>query len=107
MPEHEVPVLIIGGGGCGLSASIFLSNLGVENLVVERHASTSLLPKAHYLNQRTMEAFRQHGVSDAILAVGPRSRSSARCAGQPPWAATGRWTSASSTRWTPSAVAPS
>ena len=70
MPEHEVPVLIIGGGGCGLSASIFLSNLGVENLVVERHASTSLLPKAHYLNQRTMEAFRQHGVSDAILAVG-------------------------------------
>ena len=70
MPEHEVPVLIIGGGGCGLSASIFLSNLGVEHLVVERHASTSLLPKAHYLNQRTMEAFRQHGVADAILAVG-------------------------------------
>src|SRR6266498_3362240 len=69
MSEHEVPVLIIGGGGCGLSASIFLSNLGVEHLLVERHASTSLLPKAHYLNQRTMEAFRQHGVADAILAV--------------------------------------
>ncbi len=59
MSEHEVPVLIIGGGGCGLSASIFLSNLGVEHLLVERHASTSLLPKAHYLNR----------VADAILAV--------------------------------------
>jgi 2,4-dichlorophenol 6-monooxygenase len=70
MSELEVPVLIIGGGGCGLSASIFLSNLGVEHLLVERHANTSLLPKAHYLNQRTMEAFRQHGVADAILAVG-------------------------------------
>jgi 2,4-dichlorophenol 6-monooxygenase len=69
MSDHEVPVLIIGGGGCGLSASIFLSNLGVEHLLVERHASTSQLPKAHYLNQRTMEAFRQHGVADAILAV--------------------------------------
>src|SRR5215216_304996 len=70
MSEHEVPVLIIGGGGCGLSASIFLSNLGVEHLLVERHATTSVLPKAHYLNQRTMEAFRQHGVADAINAVG-------------------------------------
>jgi 2,4-dichlorophenol 6-monooxygenase len=70
MAVIEVPVLIIGGGGCGLSSSIFLSNLGVEHLLVERHAGTSLLPKAHYLNQRTMEAFRQHGVADAIAAVG-------------------------------------
>src|SRR2546423_1751163 len=70
MAVIEVPVLIIGGGGCGLSSSIFLSNLGVEHLLVERHAGTSLLPKAHYLNQRTMEAFRQHGVADAITAVG-------------------------------------
>src|SRR4051794_33582340 len=69
MPDIDVPILIIGGGGCGLSSSIFLSNLGVEHLLVERHASTSLLPKAHYLNQRTMEAFRQHDVADAILAV--------------------------------------
>jgi 2,4-dichlorophenol 6-monooxygenase len=70
MSEYEVPVLVIGGGGCGLSASIFLSNLGVEHLLVERHESTSILPKAHYLNQRTMEAFRQHGMADAITAVG-------------------------------------
>jgi len=70
MTDIQVPVLIIGGGGCGLSASIFLSNLGVEHLLVERHESTSILPKAHYLNQRTMEAFRQHGVADAIYEVG-------------------------------------
>jgi 2,4-dichlorophenol 6-monooxygenase len=66
----EVPVLIVGGGGCGLSSSIFLSDLGVEHLLVERHETTSHLPKAHYLNQRTMEAFRQHAVADDIYAVG-------------------------------------
>jgi 2,4-dichlorophenol 6-monooxygenase len=66
----EVPVLIVGGGGCGLSSSIFLSDRGVEHLLIERHASTSDLPKAHYLNQRTMEVFRQHGLADAVYAQG-------------------------------------
>jgi 2,4-dichlorophenol 6-monooxygenase len=70
MSTIEIPVLIIGGGGCGLSASIFLSNLGVEHLLVERHSTTSHLPKAHYLNQRTMEVYRQHGVADSIYQVG-------------------------------------
>jgi 2,4-dichlorophenol 6-monooxygenase len=68
--DLDVPVLIVGGGGCGLSASIFLSELGVESLLVERHDGTSHLPKAHYLNQRTMEIFRQYGVADSVYAVG-------------------------------------
>jgi 2,4-dichlorophenol 6-monooxygenase len=69
MADVEVPVLIVGGGGCGLSASLFLSNLGVEHLLVERHDSTSHLPKAHYLNQRTMEVFRQHELAESIYQV--------------------------------------
>ncbi len=68
--DTDVPVLVVGGGGCGLSSSIFLSNLGVRHLLVERHPGTSVLPKAHYLNQRTMEIYRQHGVADAIYEVG-------------------------------------
>lgn len=67
MDVTEVPVLIVGGGGCGLSASVFLSDLGVGHLLVERHADTSILPKAHYLNQRTMEIFRQHGLYEAVV----------------------------------------
>jgi 2,4-dichlorophenol 6-monooxygenase len=38
--------------------------------LVERRDTTSHLPKAHYLNQRTMEVFRQHGVAEAIYEVG-------------------------------------
>ncbi len=70
MGAIEVPVLIVGGGGCGLSASIFLSDHGVGHLLAERRADTSKLPKAHYLNQRTMEIFRQHGLEGAIAGPG-------------------------------------
>ncbi|MFD9908399.1 FAD-dependent monooxygenase [Streptomyces sp. NPDC059063] len=66
MEVTEVPVLIVGGGGCGLAASVFLSDHGVGHVLVERHADTSILPKAHYLNQRTMEIFRQHGLAGAV-----------------------------------------
>lgn len=70
MADLDVPVLIVGGGGCGLSASIFLSELGIESLLVERHDGTSHLPKAHYLNQRTMEIFRQYGIADDVYEAG-------------------------------------
>lgn len=70
MTFQTIPVLIVGGGGCGLASSIFLSDHGVESLLVERHASTSYLPKAHYLNQRTMEVFRQHRIADNLYEVG-------------------------------------
>jgi 2,4-dichlorophenol 6-monooxygenase len=51
-------------------SSVFLSDLGTESLLVERHPDTSHLPKAHYLNQRTMEVFRQHGMADVIYKHG-------------------------------------
>lgn len=70
MTTIETPVLICGGGGAGLSLSIFLSAHGIDNLLVERHSTTSHLPKAHYYNQRTMEIFREHGIADTIYARG-------------------------------------
>jgi 2,4-dichlorophenol 6-monooxygenase len=68
MKESRVPVLIVGGGGCGLSSSIFLSRLGIESLLIERRDTPGQLPKARYINQRTMEIFRQFGVADAIYS---------------------------------------
>jgi 2,4-dichlorophenol 6-monooxygenase len=68
MATYETPVLIVGGGGFGLATSIFLSNLGIDSVLVERHARPSPMPKARYLNQRTMEIFRQQGLADGIYA---------------------------------------
>ncbi|NLY64851.1 MAG: hypothetical protein GX070_07845 [Alcaligenaceae bacterium] len=35
MTDIQVPVLIVGGGGCGLTTSIALSNLGIKSLLIE------------------------------------------------------------------------
>ena len=75
--DRTTDVLVVGGGGCGLAISVFLADKGVDFLTIERHVSTSILPKAHYLNQRTMEIFRQHGLADDVYAQGtpPYNRS--------------------------------
>jgi 2-polyprenyl-6-methoxyphenol hydroxylase-like FAD-dependent oxidoreductase len=67
---NRVPVLIVGAGPVGLSASILLSRLGIASRVVERRRSTSIHPKARNINMRTMEVFRQCGVEDAVRAAG-------------------------------------
>src|SRR5580692_5516785 len=69
MKHIEVDVLVVGGGACGLTASIILSDLGINHLVVERRPATTQIPKAHYYNQRMMEIMRQHAVADSIYAV--------------------------------------
>ena len=77
MADVEVPVLIVGGGGAGLTASMLLSKLGVESLLVSALPTTSVLPKAHLLNQRTMEILADAGVADEIYAQGtPRANMS-------------------------------
>src|ERR1700744_966050 len=65
----EVPVLIIGAGPAGLALSVALSRYGVGHLVVERHRDTAHTPRAHIINQRTVEIFRHLGISDRFHAV--------------------------------------
>ena len=67
---RDVPVLVVGGGGAGLTAAVMLADLGVETLTIERHPSTSILPKAHILNPRTMEIFDRHRLADEVYEVG-------------------------------------
>lgn len=62
----DAPVLIVGGGPVGLSASILLSRHGVRSHLVERHSGTSVHPKARGLNVRTMELFRLWGIEAAV-----------------------------------------
>ena len=65
----EVPVLIVGAGPAGLALSVALSRYGVGHLVVERHRGTAHTPRAHIINQRTVEIFRHLGISDRFHAV--------------------------------------
>jgi 2-polyprenyl-6-methoxyphenol hydroxylase-like FAD-dependent oxidoreductase len=66
----DIPVLISGGGPVGLTASLLLSQHGVPSLLVERHPSTAITPKARGINARTMEMYRQCGIDTAIRDAG-------------------------------------
>lgn len=70
MDQERVPVLIIGGGIVGLSASLFLSRQGIASLLVERHQGTSIHPRARGVNGRTMELYRELGLEEAIREAG-------------------------------------
>ncbi len=70
MTVLDVPVLIVGGGGAGLTASMLLSKLGLKSLLISAQPATSILPKAHVLNQRSMEILTDLGVAERIYAVG-------------------------------------
>ncbi|MGP3936822.1 FAD-dependent monooxygenase [Nonomuraea sp. KM88] len=63
-------VLIVGGGGAGLTASMLLSQLGVDHLLISALPTTSVLPKAHVLNQRTMEILADLGLAETIYQRG-------------------------------------
>ncbi|HEY4095523.1 MAG TPA: FAD-dependent monooxygenase [Baekduia sp.] len=67
---EETQVLIVGGGGAGLAASVMLGEQGVDTILVERHPGTALVPKAHIIHCRTMEIFGQYGIGDTVLAEG-------------------------------------
>jgi 2,4-dichlorophenol 6-monooxygenase len=87
----DVSVMVVGGGGCGLSAAVMLADLGVDTLLVERHPGTSIMPKAHILNPRTLEVFRQHGLSEDVYRAGADREDNATCrwftslGGDEPW----------------------
>lgn len=66
--DASTPVVIVGGGPVGLVTSIMLSRLGVRHLLLERHASTSIHPKAVGLNQRTVQILESLGLGDEIRA---------------------------------------
>jgi 2,4-dichlorophenol 6-monooxygenase len=70
MRREQTPVLIAGGGGAGLTASMLLARMGQEHLLVSARPGTSDLPKAHVLNQRAMEILEDAGAAEEIARRG-------------------------------------
>jgi 2,4-dichlorophenol 6-monooxygenase len=61
--------LIVGAGPAGLALALALARYGVPALTVERHPSTAHTPRAHIINQRTVEIFRALGISEKFHEV--------------------------------------
>ena len=68
----ESPILIVGAGPAGLVTAIEAARNGVRPLVIERHPSTSIFPRATAVSTRSMEVFRGFGVADAVRQGGWR-----------------------------------
>lgn len=68
MPVVTTDVLVVGSGPAGASAALFLSTLGVANILITKYRWTANTPRAHITNQRTMEIFRDVGTEDQVLA---------------------------------------
>jgi len=78
MEAHiDVPVLIVGAGPVGTTASILLAQQGVANLVVERRGSVQPAPAAHVVNARTFEILRAAGVDMEVIAAACKDPSDA------------------------------
>ncbi|KAL3481306.1 hypothetical protein BJX99DRAFT_271243 [Aspergillus californicus] len=63
----ETTVLVIGGGPTGLTAGLLLAQHGLRSIIVERHSGQTGQPKAHAINPRSLEIFRQLGLDTAKL----------------------------------------
>ncbi|SDJ59322.1 FAD-dependent monooxygenase [Nonomuraea jiangxiensis] len=70
MEQERVPVLVVGGGYAGLSAATLLAWRQIPVMLVERHPSTSIQPKAFGVGPRAVELLRPvPGLEEALADV--------------------------------------
>ena len=65
----NVDVLVVGAGPAGASTAVFLGKQGINTLMISRNRGPADTPRAHILNQRAMEVFRDAGLEADCLEV--------------------------------------
>jgi 2,4-dichlorophenol 6-monooxygenase len=65
----EVPVTVVGAGPAGLITSLLLSAYGVRHTLIEKYPGMAHTPRAHIINQRTVEILRDLGLEDGFRAI--------------------------------------
>ncbi|MDR2256031.1 MAG: FAD-dependent monooxygenase [Arthrobacter sp.] len=69
MQTLNVDVLVVGAGPTGLAAAALLTREGVGVLAITRYPGLANSPRAHVINQRTMEIFRDLDLEDTVTAA--------------------------------------
>jgi 2,4-dichlorophenol 6-monooxygenase len=68
MADVETDVLVVGTGPAGASDALALATYGVRTTVINKYGRLADTPRAHITNQRTMEALRDLGVEEEVMA---------------------------------------
>ncbi len=74
MRQINVDVFVVGAGPTGLAAAALLAKLNVKALTITRYSGLANSPRAHIINQRAMEVFRDLGIEDRIKATAMPNR---------------------------------
>ena len=73
MKRIETDVLIVGTGPAGATAALALSRYGVRCIAISKYRWSANGPRAHLVNQRAMEVFRDLKAEDKILEQASRN----------------------------------
>ena len=78
---QSTPVLIVGAGPIGLTASILLKQQGIEVVVIDEKRTFGDHPRARFLDSCTLELFREIGIANAVEAsgIGPSWTKTVNC----------------------------
>src|SRR3954468_21010647 len=66
----ETDVLITGAGPTGLVLGLWLTRLGVRVRIIDKTAEPGTTSRAVAVQARTLELYRQVGLSDAVVEAG-------------------------------------
>ncbi|GAA5034342.1 FAD-dependent monooxygenase [Microbacterium fluvii] len=67
MAHIETEVLVVGAGLAGATAGVLLGRHGIRTMMVSRAPWVANSPRAHIVNQRTMEVMRSIGLEQACV----------------------------------------